>query len=153
MININFDVALIKNEISCISQFDINKLKTISEILDPTPLYGSVLLDLISWVSQYYHHPVGDTFQTAMLGALASGEKLNPESEVLWKATPEGIACDLDSLKRAAKQRAAMEYLKQCSADKTTLAKLDIATSTLKTLEQKGLIEKTSQIIEQDQRS
>lgn len=130
------------------SKYDPAKLKSIGPLLDPVPLYSNILLDLITWVSKYYHHPIGDTFQTAMLGALAGGADLNPESEILWQTTDTGQALDLNELNRAAKQRAALEYLQHASADKTTLAKLDITSATLKALEKKELVKQVSQIID-----
>jgi primosomal protein N' (replication factor Y) len=48
-----------------------SKIKPIQEILDATSIYQGALFELILWISQYYHHPIGDTFQTALIGALS----------------------------------------------------------------------------------
>ncbi len=56
------------------SQFDVARLKPIIEVIDATSIFPETLLALIRWVSQYYHHPLGDCFQTVMLRRLCEGK-------------------------------------------------------------------------------
>lgn len=42
------------------------KLKDILEILDPRPMLTADLLGLAHWLSDYYHHPIGETIQTVL---------------------------------------------------------------------------------------
>lgn len=42
------------------SQFPIEKLKSISAVIDDVPLIDEKLLTLYHWVSDYYQHPIGD---------------------------------------------------------------------------------------------
>ena len=44
----------------------ISKIKPILCRLDEYPIIPENLLNLILWVSDYYHHPVGDCFQVAL---------------------------------------------------------------------------------------
>ena len=52
---------------------DLSKLKPIQEKLDDTALLPAELMQTLSWVSQYYHHPIGECFQTALPKLLRKG--------------------------------------------------------------------------------
>jgi primosomal protein N' (replication factor Y) len=53
---------------------DISKLKPILERIDDTPLLPQDLNDLIRWLSDYYHHPIGECFYTALPGRITQGK-------------------------------------------------------------------------------
>ena len=42
------------------------RLKTIERILDDNPVFTDSLTGLLLWAADYYHHPVGEVFQTAL---------------------------------------------------------------------------------------
>lgn len=65
-------------DISDHSDLSFDKLKPISKILDDTPLFPSSIYRLVLWASQYYHHPIGEVFETALPNYLRKG-KLLPE--------------------------------------------------------------------------
>ncbi|THB77704.1 MAG: primosomal protein N' [Desulfobulbaceae bacterium] len=48
------------------------ELKDISRIPDTTPLFGSQLIPLFEWISQYYHYPLGEVIKTALPGGLTT---------------------------------------------------------------------------------
>ena len=48
------------------SSMAVDKLKSISEILDQMPLFNDSLWKLLKWASTYYHHPFGETLSTAL---------------------------------------------------------------------------------------
>lgn len=50
------------------------KLKEVSEIIDETPLFNTLMMSFIQWVSDYYHYPIGDCFLTAMPKNLCQGK-------------------------------------------------------------------------------
>jgi primosomal protein N' (replication factor Y) len=54
------DLELIKNETT------IHKIKPIVELLDTTPCFSSNMLKFISWMADYYHAPIGETFKIAI---------------------------------------------------------------------------------------
>lgn len=43
-----------------------SKVKDLLEILDPEPILDGGLLDLARWLSEYYHHPIGETVQAVL---------------------------------------------------------------------------------------
>jgi primosomal protein N' (replication factor Y) len=61
------------------------KLKTIIEIIDEQPIIDADLLSLTQWLSDYYHHPIGDCFQTVLPKKIRSGESAQLETEVYWQ--------------------------------------------------------------------
>lgn len=48
------------------SDFPLNKLKSIIEVIDRESLFDEKLLSLYRWASDYYQHPIGDV----ILGSL-----------------------------------------------------------------------------------
>jgi primosomal protein N' (replication factor Y) len=57
------------------------KYKAIDAVLDPSPIYSRALFELILWMSRYYHHPIGETFQTALIGPLSKAEPLSKPTQ------------------------------------------------------------------------
>jgi primosomal protein N' (replication factor Y) len=60
-------------------------LLPIHTLLDTTPLFDQTTIDLLSWASQYYHHPIGEVFQNAIPIALR-GTRKTP-TNYRWLAT------------------------------------------------------------------
>lgn len=52
---------------------DINNLKPAIEIIDTQPVFSDTLITLINWLSQYYLHPIGEVFASAMPTLLKKG--------------------------------------------------------------------------------
>lgn len=52
------------------SMLSLETLKPVTRVLDEKPLWSPTLLNLIEWVSRYYHAPLGETFATALPGLL-----------------------------------------------------------------------------------
>ena len=42
------------------------ELKKIERVLDDEPVFTDSLIRLLLWATAYYHHPVGEVFQTAI---------------------------------------------------------------------------------------
>ncbi|MEI8054452.1 MAG: primosomal protein N' [bacterium] len=53
-------------EIVTESKSEPAKLKAALTVLDNEPLLPKSILDLISWTSKYYHHPIGDVISNAL---------------------------------------------------------------------------------------
>lgn len=64
-------VMAIANE----SEVDPAKLKEILAILDHEPLVPKAMLELISWTSNYYHHPIGDVVANALPANLRDAKR------------------------------------------------------------------------------
>ncbi len=57
------------------SDYPIEKLKPITRIIDDAPLLAEIDLKLLHWVSNYYHHPIGEVMSAAFPVALRQGKE------------------------------------------------------------------------------
>ncbi|MBV5301079.1 MAG: DEAD/DEAH box helicase family protein, partial [Methylococcales bacterium] len=55
--------------------YPLEKLKPILRIIDNAPLLGDLDLQLLHWVSSYYHHPIGEVMSAAFPIALRQGKE------------------------------------------------------------------------------
>ena len=121
-----------------------NKLKPIIEILDQQPVFNNELLQLLRWCSLYYHHPIGEVMQNALPVKLRQGASTHIKGIRHWQLTHEGEQVDLQSLKRAAKQIALINDLKQSSAGllDSQLTERHVGwRPVMKRLQEKGLVQ------------
>lgn len=72
-------------------QTEIAKLKPIEEKLDNEPLIPKELMQTLLWVSRYYHHPLGECFQTALPKLLRTGKPAEIETENWWSRTNKTV--------------------------------------------------------------
>jgi primosomal protein N' (replication factor Y) len=87
------------------------RLKSILQVLDPSPVLDTSALQLLRWAAEYYHHPIGEVLATALPKALRLGVKA-AASEERWTATAEGReALNRGEPRRAPKQRDLLAYL------------------------------------------
>ena len=63
---------------------NLSKLKTINTIIDNEPLIPNDLMSLTQWLSDYYHHPIGDCFQTILPKKLRQGETAELKKDIAW---------------------------------------------------------------------
>ena len=89
---------------------DSRLLKTVSEVLDPSPLLGARDMALINWAARYYQHPIGEVVAAAFPVRLRRGEA--PAERTGWRATASGIAIAGSGLERAPRQRAVLDELR-----------------------------------------
>ena len=97
------------------SDYDINKLKLIDEVLDPVPLISPDLMELAERASRYYHHPIGEVYATLLPNALAQGRLPDDAEQPLWQLTDAG-QIDGETFKRAPKQLAILSFLNEMAA-------------------------------------
>ena len=97
-----------------VDQTDVpeHKLKRVIEILDQQPVFDSELLQLLRWCGQYYHHPIGEVMQNALPVKLRQGASTQIKGIKRWQLSPEGQSVDAHALKRAAKQLALINDLR-----------------------------------------
>jgi primosomal protein N' (replication factor Y) len=62
-----------------------DKLKSIIKRIDKRSLISPSTFDLIQWVSDYYHHPLGECFQAALPKKLRLDEPADLQTETYWK--------------------------------------------------------------------
>jgi len=128
------------------SQFDINKLKPITEVLDQTPCFPSDIVDLLIWMSRYYQYPIGEVFSHALPALLRQGKPAVPATETYWQLTEQGKTCEPSTLGRAKKQQQVMTYLQYEDNGKAfSTSQLndqwDNWRDAMRRLEEKGLVE------------
>ncbi len=126
------------------SKLQSSKLKRILTVLDDQPLISSDDLQLLSWASQYYHHPIGEVISSAFPTMLRKGLPAQMEQEQSWFLTEQGLSVNRDLAKRAPRQAALIEYL-NIHKQGPTVAQLDGLgwnwRNTARTLSAKNLIE------------
>lgn len=59
------------------------EIKPIEKVIDESPIYSPVVLELARWISSYYFHPIGEVLRTMLP---ASAEKIVDETFVLTSA-------------------------------------------------------------------
>ena len=90
-----------------------DRLKPIKKILDTEPALPPELLKLLNWASQYYQHPIGEVFSTALPALLRTEHPATVRGKQYWCLTSAGRQLDPATLKRAPRQQALLLALLQ----------------------------------------
>ena len=122
------------------SSLPANKLKPILNVLDNEPLFTQSVFNILLWSANYYQHPTGEVFSTAMPSKLRAGIQLNPERQV-WKIAKSITAEKLLSISRAPKQKALFDFIEsQSTISRTEIQQAGFSNPLLVQLSTKGLI-------------
>lgn len=125
------------------SSLEKKKLKPILAALDSEPLLDDSLFQLLLWASNYYQHPVGEVFATAMPSKLRKGVALRDSTRVWTSTEPSPQQGEL--LGRAAKQKALLDFIR---AEKEVtgheVSQAGFSSQLLKQLELKQLVTEKS---------
>ncbi|MDH5258104.1 MAG: primosomal protein N', partial [Gammaproteobacteria bacterium] len=100
------------------STYPREKLKPVIEYLDDNPLFDEQHFNWLLWVSQYYHHSLGETLFTALPVVLR--KDLTPKVDLIksWQLTELAVSPNAEesnatkALTRAPKQQALFNWLK-----------------------------------------
>ena len=96
-------------EVANDSDVEAGRLRAIDECLDEEPSIAPPLLTLLSWAADYYHHPVGEVFRTALPAGLRRARRAAPAIRA-WRLTgASGTSGDLARAPRQAAVVAALE--------------------------------------------
>jgi len=124
------------------SDVPVSKLKAINQCLDDEPIVDSAMLRLAYWLARYYHYPLGDVLAVMLPSLVRQGKPL----DLLithWRILPH--VTDADFHANAVKQKQQFDMLKlhgERGASEDVLLLEGMQRSFLKTLEDKGLIER-----------
>ena len=124
------------------SSVPINKIKPINNCLDAEPILDADMLKLAYWLARYYHYPLGDVLAVILPSLVRQGKPL----DLLithWRILPH--ITDDDFHTNAKKQKQQFDMLKlhgQHGASEDVLLLEGMQRGFLKTLEEKGLIER-----------
>ena len=94
------------------SDFPSSKLKQISSVIESEPVLTAELLELLSWASNYYHHPLGEVISTALPAALRAGKPAQIRQIERWRVSGSAAGTDAEELKRAPLQRRVFEFIR-----------------------------------------
>jgi len=112
-------------ELAAHSDIPESKLKKTIAVLDDSPLLNEVDRWLVSFTSDYYHHPVGEVVSAALPALLRQGKPLVSLVRKI-SATELGATADLNMIcKRAPRQAALLTIIRD--ADAITFDELDQA--------------------------
>ncbi|USD32735.1 MULTISPECIES: primosomal protein N' [Vibrio] len=123
------------------SEFSIDKLKPLKQVLDSQPVWPDSLYELLQWCSQFYHYPLGETLFNAMPSALRKGKKADFASLVEWRLTASGREQLMLGSGLTVKRAKVMHRLEVGPVPHQHFLDEEISTSVLKGLNEKGWIE------------
>ncbi len=90
-----------------------SKLKSILGCLDEQPLLSPAHLQLLDWIADYYQHPVGEVYATALPVLMREGRAIPTTKASAWGLTDLGKTTDAESLRRAPRQQAILQLLQR----------------------------------------
>ncbi len=112
-------------EVSHHSDFDVSKIKSVQERLDPAPVLDEHILLLAKWMSEYYLQPPGDVIFQCLPGYLRGTRQHQPLRVKRWQlVTPDtdDIAQTIPALERTSpRQFEICQALLSASAGLTAL--------------------------------
>ena len=124
------------------SDIALEKLKPINDILDLSPILSPDLLKLFSWAANYYQYPIGEALFTALPALLRKGESTELPTVKHWRVTQLGLSTETESLDRAPRQKALLQFLKDKIAAVPESDLTGLFSATIRNqVEAKGLIE------------
>lgn len=126
----------------------LGKLKRVKEVLDDAPIVDADLFRFLTWVADYYHHPLGDVLLGALPGALRHGRPPPEQGTAVWTLSPAGKDFDLTRLGRAPRQKQLLERLRAGPAgvSEAALSALGIRwRAPMRALITRGLVERAIQ--------
>lgn len=93
------------------SEVPLDRLKTITRVLDPEPLLPEPLLKLLEWTASYYHHPIGEVIAAALPGRLRTRDTVESGGVKVWSLTAAGACADAETIRRAPVQQRLLRAL------------------------------------------
>ncbi|MDX1706031.1 primosomal protein N' [Pseudidiomarina sp.] len=120
--------------------------KPVLAVLDQSPVWPAPLWRLLHWAADYYQHPLGEVLHHALPGLLRQGEAQDYQATERYELSADGKAIELDSLKRAPQQQRLIAALRRQPLLSRDIRTEEFSVSALKTLQDKGLVERVRHI-------
>ena len=129
------------------TEVQIEKLKSICDVLDSTSLLSPIDIELLQWAGRYYHHPLGEVFNVAFPASLRKGKAAQLPQETVYSLSAKGQCLTPKQLKRSPKQQQLFQLLQ--TANQPLSASFLTATYknwrvTMKALSEKQLVHQRS---------
>ena len=93
------------------AEIEVDRLRRVAECLDEEPSIPPSLFRLLTWAADYYHHPIGEVFRTALPAGLRRARAAAAPRARAWRLT--GAAAGGASLSRAPRQAAVIAALEE----------------------------------------
>ena len=90
-----------------------HKLKKINKIIDDCPIINAGHLNLLSWASNYYHHPIGEVIYNALPALLRKDNLLTDYEDQFWSLSKNNISSNINNNKISPAQTKIFNYLKK----------------------------------------
>ena len=136
------------------SDFPVDQLKAVHEVLDSESLFPPSLWRILLWAADYYHYPLGEVLAHAMPVLLRQGKPAQEAPIYQWHISETGKETAPESLKRAPKQQQALAALRQRGLYRHEISQHEITDATLQALRAKGLCDlRAQQRAQQDWRT
>ncbi len=100
-------------EVCSESEWALEKLKVVEEVLDTEPVLSVDDLDVLGWVSRYYHYPIGEVVSYALPVLLRQGKQVRFKKDLLYRLTKLGEAVSSSVLAKSPRQKALFNLIKQ----------------------------------------
>lgn len=128
------------------TQVCLTKLKPIECLLEDTPLLSKEVIRLLNWVSQYYHHPIGEVYKSALPVLFRKIPSAGQKTVKIWRILPTGRQSIQEICSNSAKrQLSLLKLLEQFPQGLSRSAINEYQSgawfSSLKKLEAKGWVE------------
>ena len=107
------------------SSVPLHRLKMVSAVIDQEPSVPPKFLRFLMWVSQYYHHPVGEVIQSALPSVIRRNQVMRPNLPARYFLTPSGQSALIDLSKRAKVQKEILSALKKAGTEGLLASKLN----------------------------
>jgi len=91
------------------SDYPLEKLRAVEEVLDSVPAISASLMATIRWAAQHYQQPIGEILSTALPKAIRSGRALHPKFDRLFELTVLGRKTDSSTLSTASLEQQLFE--------------------------------------------
>lgn len=99
------------------SELPLAKIRRCYAVLDEVPILSADDLQLITFTSNYYHHPIGEVVAAALPALLRAGKSLLPMLQFV-AISDAGANTDIEALsKRAPRQAELIEHLHDAGGD------------------------------------
>ncbi|MFS2225232.1 primosomal protein N' [Pantoea sp. B65] len=123
------------------SDFPVDQLKAVHEVLDHHSLFPASLWRILLWAADYYHFPLGEVLFHALPVLLRQGKPAQEAPLWQWFITELGRETAPESLKRAPKQQQALAALRQRPLYRHEVTQQEMTDATLQAMRAKGLCE------------
>lgn len=131
--------------------FDVNKIKSITERLNDNFNLSKSLVKFLQLCAYYYHHPVGDVFQQALPILLRKVENITLSPPKVWQVkslNEESKSVVTTLANKAVKQYALYQIINtHYGINWVELRTLGYSKAQLNALQNKGLIEEKEQVV------